>query len=104
MQEELRQCLKCNGDTGVFFLCLELSGPLDASGTPGRTGLDIAGSGSLWENPRGEALNSAWPFIPTHQKDKSQTLKVEELKNQLLHFAHFDNEKEAGMVPFLWAK
>lgn len=89
MQEELRQCLRCKGDTGVSFLCLELSGPLYASGTPGRTGLDITGSGSLWEKPRGDALKSAWPFIPTHQKDKSHTLKTEELKNQLLRFTRF---------------
>lgn len=52
----------------------------------------------------GDTLKSAWPFIPTHQKDKSHTLKVEELKNQLLHFTHFDNGKQAGLVPFLWAK
>lgn len=80
MPEELRQCLKYKGNTGVFFLCLELSGLLCFSvmglhkphllllGHQGGTGLDVAGSGSLWENPQGDP-KSAQPFIPTYQKD-----------------------------------
>lgn len=64
----------------------------------------VADSGSLWKNPRGVALKLALPLIPTHWKDKSKTLRDKELKNQLPHLTHFDDEKKEDTIPPIWAK
>lgn len=71
---------------------------------PRRTGLELADLGSLWDNPGVDALNSALPLIPAHQKDKSEPLRGKARKTQLLHLLHFDNKREEEMVPFIWAK
>lgn len=71
---------------------------------PGRNGLEVTGSGSPWENPRGDALKLALSLILTHRKDKSKILRDEELKNQLLHLIHFGDKKEEDMVHFIWAE
>lgn len=67
------------------FLVLHMILPV----SPPRTGLEVAGLGSLWGNPSDDAVNVALPLIPTHGKDKSKLLRDEALKNQLLHHTPF---------------